>query len=264
MRGEHCVAGASVLSAISLILLVFVNISQIKPGPVTNGLFFAEVNLDDMTTGINSANVGGPGGVFAKQGDAPLGEQDGARYKYRYGIFGACAYDDEMVGICNTTFAAPYNPYQQIAWDIPQTSQRPMRTVWYNFVDGSGLANENYNNAVSKVASALIFIGSAIAVIALVVGAIKFRLAFFIASIASGASALLLMIGASMWTAIVARNADVSQGFVSSNKVPVGIKVIPGPALYLTWVAFALEVLAFIPYIISCCTFKRERENLWK
>jgi hypothetical protein len=88
MRGEHCIAGASILSAISLILLVFVNISQIKPGAVTNGLYFAEVNLDGMTTAINSANVGGPGGVFADNGTAALGEQEGARYKYRYGIFG--------------------------------------------------------------------------------------------------------------------------------------------------------------------------------
>lgn len=88
MRGEHCIAGASILSAISLILLVFVNISQIKPGAVTNGLYFAEVNLEGMTTAINSANVGGPGGVFSAQGDAPLGEQDGARMRYRYGIFG--------------------------------------------------------------------------------------------------------------------------------------------------------------------------------
>lgn len=130
-----------------------------------------------------------------------------------------------------------------------------------------------------------------------------------------------------MWTAVIAKSADVSTGVIGQNKTPVGIKVIAGPALCmfisklllkllcrvevwdapgtlyarkatdrsrrqqmpvegragsmgvpctekevatgltipdLTWVAFALEVFAFIPYLISCCTFKREREELWK
>jgi hypothetical protein len=63
-----------------------------------------------------------------------------------------------MSGVCNTTFATPFNPYSQIAFDIPQTSARPMRTVWYNFVDGSGLANEGYNQGLSKVGGALVFV----------------------------------------------------------------------------------------------------------
>lgn len=88
MRGEHCITGASILSAIALILLVFVNISQIKPGVVTNGLYFAEVNLDGVNTAILSSNVGGPGNFWADNGTAPLGKSAGARYKYRYGIFG--------------------------------------------------------------------------------------------------------------------------------------------------------------------------------
>lgn len=46
MRGEHCIAGASILSAIAVILLVFVNIGQIKPGPVTSGLYFIDVNVE--------------------------------------------------------------------------------------------------------------------------------------------------------------------------------------------------------------------------
>jgi hypothetical protein len=46
MRGEHCVAGASVLTFIALILMVFANIGQIKPGAVTKGIFWAEVNIE--------------------------------------------------------------------------------------------------------------------------------------------------------------------------------------------------------------------------
>lgn len=45
MRGEHCVAGASILSAIAIILLVFANIGQISSGGLTNSIYLAEVNV---------------------------------------------------------------------------------------------------------------------------------------------------------------------------------------------------------------------------
>lgn len=45
MRGEHCIAGASILSAMALIMLVFANIGQIKPGAVTNGLYMVELDV---------------------------------------------------------------------------------------------------------------------------------------------------------------------------------------------------------------------------
>jgi hypothetical protein len=46
MRGEHCVAGASILSAIALILLVFAHIGQISSGTLTNSIYMAEVNVE--------------------------------------------------------------------------------------------------------------------------------------------------------------------------------------------------------------------------
>jgi hypothetical protein len=46
MRGEHCVAGASILTAIAVILLVFANIGQLSSGPVTSGIYWAELNIE--------------------------------------------------------------------------------------------------------------------------------------------------------------------------------------------------------------------------
>jgi hypothetical protein len=45
MRGEHCILGASIATAMAMIMLLFANIGQISPGVVTNGLFFVEVNV---------------------------------------------------------------------------------------------------------------------------------------------------------------------------------------------------------------------------
>jgi len=46
MRGEHCVAGASILTAIAVILMVFANIGQLSSGVVTNGIYWAELNVE--------------------------------------------------------------------------------------------------------------------------------------------------------------------------------------------------------------------------
>lgn len=45
MRGEHCVAGATVLSAMAVILLIFAHIGQISSGALTNAIYMAEVNV---------------------------------------------------------------------------------------------------------------------------------------------------------------------------------------------------------------------------
>lgn len=123
-----------------------------------------------------------------------------------------------MQGVCNSTFAYPFNPYDQVASDIPTT--RNLRTVFWNFCSDSPMEETNYNQSVSKVGGALVFvslcvqnshrrghilsrswrwltsppqIGSCLAVLGLVFGLVKFRLSFLIASITAGLSALTLM-----------------------------------------------------------------------
>ncbi len=45
MRGEHCVAGATVLSTMAVIMLLFANIGQISPGALTNSIHFVQMDL---------------------------------------------------------------------------------------------------------------------------------------------------------------------------------------------------------------------------
>lgn len=39
-------AGASIITAIAVILLVFANIGQLSPGAVTSGIYWAELNVE--------------------------------------------------------------------------------------------------------------------------------------------------------------------------------------------------------------------------
>ena len=120
MRGEHCVAGASILTAIAVILLVFANIGQLSSGAVTNGIYWAELNIeawvkspggsqdifvlvwlwsDRWSHGFGETRLMisyGNGLKAASKKDVPglynsknvaLGNSTGLRQYYRYGIY---------------------------------------------------------------------------------------------------------------------------------------------------------------------------------
>jgi len=122
MRGEHCVAGASILTAIAVILMVFANIGQISSGALTNGIYWVELNIEAWVTapalylnhlillveenknenenenetgtgtdgrygnGLQAASKKGVPGLYYNQ-NKPLGNSTGLRQYYRYGIY---------------------------------------------------------------------------------------------------------------------------------------------------------------------------------
>jgi len=85
--------------------------------------------------------------------------------------------------------------------------------------------------------------------------------------------------GAAIWTAIIKQDEFINKVQVEGKK-PLGIVVSAGPALCesfatpspapdrtyrlwlrlksdLTWVAFAFSLLSIVPYLVSCCTYRR-------
>lgn len=120
----------------------------------------------------------------------------------------------------------------------------------------SAFKNNGWNHSLSKVGSGLIFVGSLLTLVSFVCGLVKHRLAFFGAALSSGISAFFLMVGAAIWTSIIAKDAWLKAVQVQGN-VALGVLVNPGSALYLTWVSFVFVALSVVPYVISCCTFRK-------
>jgi hypothetical protein len=81
---------------------------------------------------------------------------------------------------------------------------------------------------------------------------------FLVSTLFAIAGSLLLLIGASIWTVIIQRSANINNLPVHSHSgdqsVPLGIVVSLGPGLLLTWAAFACLVASVIPYMIRCVT----------
>lgn len=253
MRGEHCVAGASILTAIAVILMVFANIGQISSGAVTNGIYWVELNIEAYGNGLQAASKKGVPGLYNTQNKA-MGNSTGLRQYYRYGLYNACGYQKGGAGTCNSTvFGYPFEPLGNMLADTPKDFKK--QTVDVIGTDATAFKDDGYNGTATRAASLLTFVGSCLAVIALITGFFRARLFFLVAAVTSGLSALLLMIGAAIWTAVIAKDS-----FVESVKVQggtsLGIQVNAGGTLYLTWVSFALMTLAVIPYVIACCTYR--------
>lgn len=99
-------------------------------------------------------------------------------------------------------------------------------------------------------------IASILTLLAFVFGLIKLRVCFLVAAGCAGLAAFFLMIGAAIWTSIIAKDSWLKIVKVEGG-VKLGIIVTAGPGLYLAWVSFVLVTLSVAPYVISCCTYRK-------
>ncbi|WRT67939.1 uncharacterized protein IL334_004913 [Kwoniella shivajii] len=256
MRGEHCIAGASVLSAVAIVLLVFAHIGQIGSGALVNSIHMMEVNVAAYGNGYQGATNKSASGLYDSKNDK-LGSEKGLRQYYRYGLYNACAYQKDGSGICNSsTFAYPAAPLSNIVSDTPSKFQTELKDIIKAITPSPTFQDDAYNRGMTRGGSAMIFCGSVLAAAALIFGIFKIRIFFLVAAICSGLGAFLLMIGAALWTAVIAKDNFVNIVKVKNGN-SLGIIVHAGPSLYLVWVAFALVTLSCAPYVIACCTYRK-------
>ncbi|EIW67660.1 claudin family protein [Tremella mesenterica] len=252
MRGEYCLYGATALSAMAIILLVFAHIGQVSSGAVTSGIYMAQINVAAYGNAYQGGTGDSAGGLYDTKNDA-LGTGKGLRQYYRYGLYNACGYQKDGSGICNgTIFGYPMEPLSQILADTPTK----FKTQTNDIIPSSTFKDNGFNHGLSRGGSLLIFVGSVFAVISIIFGVLKARICFLIAAASAGFSALLLMIGAAMWTSLIAKDAWLKIVKVKGGTL-LGIYTTGGASLYLTWVAFVLMTLSVIPYVVACCTFRR-------
>ncbi|TXT16009.1 hypothetical protein VHUM_00512 [Vanrija humicola] len=260
MRGEHCIAGASVLSFIAMVLVAFANIGQISSGALVNNIYMVELNLKSFGNGLKGAINKDPAGLYSNA-LTPMGHSQGLSQYYRYGLYNSCGYNNQGKGRCNSTiFGYPFEPVSQMVSDIPATSSAGNlkdQAVASIGKDAVSFKDNSWNHALSRAGSLLIFVGSCLTLFAFVFGLIKHRLSFFVAALCATISAFFLMIGAAIWTSVIAKDSGVLKKVKVTNGQPLGIYVNAGPSLYLTWVAFAFIALSVFPYVISCCTYRK-------
>ncbi|KAG1826253.1 actin cortical patch SUR7/pH-response regulator pali [Suillus subaureus] len=255
MRGEYCVGGASFLSFVALLLLIFVHVGQINTSLVPHGIAMAKVNTSGFGQALNESIFNPIGGLYTTNYTSPLGEHNGLRQFYDFGLYSYCAYVNSSAGTCtNHTIANNFEPYTAMKSDMLANYSQYSDSMFVNttFVNSAYLA---YN---SRVAYYFILIGTIFATIALFTGVAKRALLFFVSTASSIMAALFILIGAAIWTSIVKKCEDINTLEIShlNGGVVSGIIVSYGNGIYLAWAAFACLAAATVPYMVSCCTFR--------
>ncbi|KAG2155466.1 hypothetical protein DEU56DRAFT_767568 [Suillus clintonianus] len=256
MRGEYCVGGASFLSFAAILLLIFVHVGQINTSLVPHGIAMAKIDTSGFGQALSqSTYVQVIQGLYTTNYTSPLGERNGLRQYYEFGLYSYCAYVNSSAGTCtNHTIADSFVPYIAITSDMAQNYTQ-YSDSWFA---GTTYMNSSYLGYNSRVAYYFILLGTIFATIALFTGVARTALLFFISTGSSIVAALFILIGAAIWTSIVKECESINTLDVAhvNGTIVSGMFVSYGNGIYLSWAAFACLAAATVPYMVSCCTFR--------
>ncbi|KAJ6519428.1 actin cortical patch SUR7/pH-response regulator pali [Mycena sanguinolenta] len=255
MRGELCVGAASILSLASLLLLIFVHVSQINTSSVPRSISLVKIDVSAYGASLHKALFDDIDGLYATNGSAPLEAGTGLRQLYFFGLYSHCGYlNDSNTGTCtNTSIQNQFTPYAALTSDMLSNY-----TEITNFIlSETTFANSDSFGHTSRAAYWMLLLGTICAALSLFTGVVKFSSTFFLSTITAIVGSIFLLIGATIWTVLIKRAQTINTGFIpAATPVPAGIVVSVGKGLFLIWAAFVTLVVSVVPYMISCCTFR--------
>ncbi|KZV92111.1 hypothetical protein EXIGLDRAFT_82609 [Exidia glandulosa HHB12029] len=250
IRGEVCVGAGTLLAMASVVLLIFTHIGQINTSTVPRGLAMVSVDVSGYGLGLESATGDQTPGLYNTTADAPLGERLGLRQTYKWGLYSYCGYVNAREGTCsNTTIANRFRPLDAIINDTPQ-----LFSVQTRFL----LAPLNSTNGsiLSLAAYYLLLIGSIFTFLAMLFGIVKASLTFFFAAGCALLGSICLIVSAAIWTALIRKAQGINDQQVALGP-SLGIHVDFDTGLWLLWASAAAMFVSILPYLVSCCTFRR-------
>ncbi|KAJ7275435.1 actin cortical patch SUR7/pH-response regulator pali [Mycena haematopus] len=254
MRGELCVGAATILSFASLLLLIFVHVSQINTSTVPRGIALVKINVSDYGDALHEAVFDPIDNLYTTNASAPLGSGVGLRQFYLFGLYSHCGYVNSTAGTCsNHSIQNQFMPYDALTSDMLANY-----TDITNFILGrTSFADSDSLGHTSRAAYWMVLLGTICAALAFLTGVVKFSSTFFLSTFASIIGSLFLLIGATIWTVMIKKTQAVNSFTLPATPpIPVGIVVSIGKGLFLIWAAFVLLLVSVVPYMISCCTFR--------
>jgi hypothetical protein len=257
MRGEICVGAASVLSLISLILLIFAHVGQINTASVPRGVYMARVDTSGYLDAIRAAIAPDePEGVYATNDTVPLQQGDGLRTTYDFGLYSYCGRlnGTDTHGLCsNQTAAFEFQPHDIMLSDLSGRWRIITNAI---ILDTNTFRDSSYLGHNTKAAYYMILLGSILTALAFLTRLFKHTGTYLASAISSIFGALMLLVGAAIWTVIIHKANGVSKIVISGSNTPIGVSVSVGPGLLLVWAAFAVLTGSIIPSMITCITYR--------
>jgi len=258
IRGEVCIGVATFLSFVSLVLLIFVHVSQLNDTTIPRGIAMVKMNASQYGNALFIAQSDPVDGLYTQNASAPLQQEAGLRQLYAWGFYSYCAYTSPEQGICsNTTIGHKFLPFDTLLADVPARYQAETKFI----ITPTSFTDSRFLGSLSRGGYYLGLIGTVLTALAMFMGFKKGNLTFFLSAIFSILATLMILTSAAIWTALVAKAQAVNSQQIpdvspTSQPIPLGIIVSPGTGLWLLWSSFATLFLSTIPYAASCFTYR--------
>ncbi|SCV72446.1 BQ2448_3983 [Microbotryum intermedium] len=254
----NCCAGFGILLAVaSVILLVFTNVAQLTPSTILRHLRIVTITTTGLAAALGNVNDLYDTASGYIGGRSVNGNHEGLRLTYEWGIWSYCTTGGSIGGprsyCTKRSFGFEFRPALALLGDVPTQYEDALDAALPNNV----FSDDKYLGRFTKAANYLVFIGSILAALAMLVGFGAHRFAFFFGAVVSLLAFLMLAVGAVIYTVLISRvKAAVNNVTVSG--VALGIKVAYGNALWLLWGATAAAFLAIIP-----CTGRNDSSDVY-
>ncbi|KAK2461691.1 hypothetical protein APHAL10511_006154 [Amanita phalloides] len=253
LRGEFCIGFASLLSFTTLLLLIFLHVGQINTSHVPKSIAMVKVNVTAYGVALNNALFDPIYGLYTNNASAPLQEGLGLRQYYEFGLYSYCGYVNSTAGTCgNHTAGNPFQPHHALTSDMIANFSSITTVILTN----TTLIDSKYLGQSSSAAYWTLLLGTIFTALTFFAGLTKHSMTFVLSGFLSILSAVLLLVGASIWTVLLKKSGSVNSMTIGTNNVPVGIIVSAGTGLSLAWASFVFSVVSIIPYMISCFTYR--------
>ncbi|KAM0754646.1 hypothetical protein T439DRAFT_321678 [Meredithblackwellia eburnea MCA 4105] len=265
VRLNFCAGAGIFLSVAAVVLLAFGNIGQINSSTIPKHLRI--ISLSTAGFGAAAAAAAGQTGNITAiyNTAATVGgnrTHNGIRLTYEWGVWGYCASNAATVGgsrsYCSQrSFGATFQPASVLYTDIPTAYTSAFNAT----VPKSVFTDDAYLGNFTKAANYLVFIGSILAALAMLIGLVAHRFAFLLGAIFSFISFLALAVGLVIYTIIIVRVKAAVNNYKVNGTTSLGLEFEMGNALWLMWAATGCMLIAVAPFFCACCQGRNKIEE---
>ncbi|KAE8219157.1 hypothetical protein CF319_g6874 [Tilletia indica] len=253
--GGLCIGIGEFLTFAAMVLAILGQIGQISNNIVARNIRMAQITTVGSPGAPSNSfqdylNVGN---IYAQDQAAVEAEGNGIKQRYEWGLYNYCGGDLERnARSCgDTNFGHRFQPFTALTEDA---SDQNAQTIEQRVPTDITFTNNDYLSKYTHAAFWLLFIGTILSGLSFLVGFAAHRFAFLLAAILALLSALLIGVGAALWTAMAVRTSK------SLKDANIGINFLYGNALWFYWGAFVGETLAIVPFILGCCAGRSKRD----
>jgi len=246
----------------ALIFLIFAEIGQSSSSNIPRKLRFAYLDASGFGKGLAAAS-GQEGDLPQLYSAYPGANGTGIASIYEWGLWSYCEGPSTLGSFkpfCSSnTFSHRFTPLSSFLLDVPPTYITPINQV----IPPSTFTDESYLSSSTHIAFYFIFVGLILAALAFTIGFGAHRYAYMVTAALAFIAAVLLAVGAIIWTVIVGKVKSGINGLSVIGGVPLGLSVGYGNGLWLLWAAVGALLLSILPFFFACCLGRTNRTTYY-